>query len=787
MRFVLLICLCFFLITIQGQSIKVVDINTHYPIHNVLVIGSSSKQTSLSEKNGVIQLSNFTTLDTLYFQHPTYNSFTIPRSNITQDNFIISLKEKVIELESFAVTANKWKEKRERVPNFVSKMDRTALSLSSPQTTADILQNSGKVFVQKSQQGGGSPMIRGFGANKVLYVLDGVRLNNAIYRSGNHQHILNIDPLMLEDIDVIFGPGAVFYGSDAMGGVFLFNSQKPKKDDHTDGNFLLRSSSANNEKTGHFHLIKKKNKLGLVTNISFNQYGNLKMGSFGPDEYLRNNYVKDATGSNEVISNNNPEEQVYTGIKHYYLTQKITYDFTPYLKLDYGYYLSSTSDNPRYDRLLETIDGNPKYAEWYYGPQTWMMNRLSIDHSKTNFFYDKSSYTTAWQVYSESRHKRKLNSDWLMNQNESLSIFTFNADYQKNDIMYGVEYAYNNLQSYGFQNNVNNHQVESYSSRYPDGNNYHQVLALYTLYQKDLQNNWLLKGGLRYNYFNLFSSFTKGEHILNQEIKNSNSALNGSFGVVKTLNTLSLYSNLSTGFHAPNFDGLTKLFSPSANSILVPNPGLRPEHIYNFEIGGRLAEKRWTTVEVNLYYSYLTNPMVVRYSTWNNAETIEIQDEKLNVIALVNEGSAAIYGFNVSATQKFNRNLIGEISLFYQEGEDNKGITLRHIAPIYGKFNFRYKKGRLRADFYGLFSGAKPNSKMAPSELDKPTIYLEDQNGKLYSPPWWTLNLKSSYSFSKNILVLAGIENILDKRYRPYSSGIVAPGRNFTGTIRYSF
>jgi hemoglobin/transferrin/lactoferrin receptor protein len=35
-------------------------------------------------------------------------------------------------------------------------------------------------------------------------------------------------------------------------------------------------------------------------------------------------------------------------------------------------------------------------------------------------------------------------------------------------------------------------------------------------------------------------------------------------------------------------------------------------------------------------------------------------------------------------------------------------------------------------------------------------------------------------------MVNTGVENILDYRYRPYSSGIVAPGRNFIVSFRVS-
>jgi hemoglobin/transferrin/lactoferrin receptor protein len=44
--------------------------------------------------------------------------------------------------------------------------------------------------------------------------------------------------------------------------------------------------------------------------------------------------------------------------------------------------------------------------------------------------------------------------------------------------------------------------------------------------------------------------------------------------------------------------------------------------------------------------------------------------------------------------------------------------------------------------------------------------------------------MKATYSFSKFLHVSAGLENIFDERYRPYSSGITAPGRNAILAVR---
>nr|MCU0385755.1 TonB-dependent receptor plug domain-containing protein [Flavihumibacter sp.] len=116
--------------------------------------------------------------------------------------------EKIQELGEVVISFNKWEQQLNEVPNKITKINRTQIQLQQPQTAADMLAQSGSVFIQKSQLGGGSPMIRGFATNRVLLVVDGVRMNNAIYRSGNLQNVISIDPLALEAAEVVFGPGS---------------------------------------------------------------------------------------------------------------------------------------------------------------------------------------------------------------------------------------------------------------------------------------------------------------------------------------------------------------------------------------------------------------------------------------------------------------------------------------------------------------------------------------------------------------------------------------------------
>lgn len=93
------------------------------------------------------------------------------------------------------------------------------------QTTADLLNSSGNVFVQKSQMGGGSVVIRGFEANRISLVIDGVKLNNIIYRSGHLQNILSMDNNYLDRVEILYGPSSTIYGSDALGGAIYLSTK----------------------------------------------------------------------------------------------------------------------------------------------------------------------------------------------------------------------------------------------------------------------------------------------------------------------------------------------------------------------------------------------------------------------------------------------------------------------------------------------------------------------------------------------------------------------------------
>ncbi|MBL0100003.1 MAG: TonB-dependent receptor plug domain-containing protein [Saprospiraceae bacterium] len=130
-------------------------------------------------------------------------------------------------LDEIVISANRVPERRSDVAQQISLIKKEYILQQSPMNIADLLVSTGDVFVQKSQQGGGSPVLRGFEASRVLLVVDGVRLNNIIYRAGHLQNSITLDPSVLERVEILNGSGSTIYGSDALGGVIHFKTRNP--------------------------------------------------------------------------------------------------------------------------------------------------------------------------------------------------------------------------------------------------------------------------------------------------------------------------------------------------------------------------------------------------------------------------------------------------------------------------------------------------------------------------------------------------------------------------------
>ena len=796
---VLLIWVFIFTYDIQAQTIFVFDQQTGEPISDIYVYSSDKKTTGLTDKTGIVDISQFEDSSIIHFQHTSYYTLDINKQKFKKLKFRVGMIENFVKLNEVVVSASKWEENTTEIPNKIEVIKRKDIIFSNPETSATMLESGGEVFVQRSQMGGGSPMLRGFAANKILFIVDGVRMNNAIYRSGNLHNVLQADVNTVESAEVIFGPGTNIYGSDALGGVIDLHMMEPKFTDGEKWNYsghgLARLSTANFERTVHADMNASNEKWAFLASFTYSSFDDLKMGSNGNDYLKRPEYVVTDNGFDSIYRNEDQNEQKFSAYNQMNFIGKLSNKFSESVSWTYNLYLTTTSDVPRYDRLIEYDDDNLKYAVWNYSPQQWVMNSLELDFSAETKAYDNAVITLAYQNVKEGRQDRKYRDDWLRIRDETVNIFSLNTDFDKrlntsNSIYYGLEIVYNDVQSTGIKQNIHTKEEIATSSRYPDGGSKYFQSGAYLSYKKNFNNfPATFQAGARYSYVSLSSKFTDNSFydLPYDEIDLKNSALTGSTGFVYHPGSWQFTFNLSSGFRAPNLDDAAKIFDSEPGNVVVPNENLTPEYLYNAEAGIQKKFQNKASIQFTAFYSYLDNAMVRRDFTINGQDSIMYDGEMSKVQAVVNAGYAKIYGGSLLVTIQLAKHLGFKSAFTYIKGIDDEGFTLRHAPPMYGTSSLVYEKSRLKIELSSTYNTVVTYDNLAPTERAKPHLYAQDENGNPYSPEWWTLNYRMSYSFSDKFIANLGVENILDKRFMSYSSGIAAPGRNFVFSVRYSF
>ena len=791
-------------IALWSQEVKVLEESNNQPIAGVAIYNLEKTTYVITDESGKADISKFQVNEVLYFQNFLFKKKAVLKSDLAGLNYTVFLKGNVEDLNQIVVSASKFAQEKRDVPQKIVSIDAEAIAFSTPQTSADLLENSGNVFIQKSQLGGGSPMIRGFSTNRLLITVDGVRMNNAIFRGGNLQNVISIDPFSVQKTEITLGAGSVVYGSDAIGGVMSFYTWKPqlsyKEELYFKSNATVRYSSANTELTGHFDLNFGLKKWAFYTSVSFSDFDDLKMGTFGPEDYLRYNFVKRENGMDVVVANPDPEVQVPTGYNQINLMQKAHFEPSDHLKFDFGIYYTSTSDFPRYDRLLRTNgDGDFVSAEWDYGPQQWLMvNTQLTKTSSSSNLYDQMQANLAFQNFKESRRDRDFQSDIRTVRAEQVEALSFNLDLEKllspkTNLYYGLEYIYNSIGSEGFNLNINTGQKEPTVTRYPDGSNW-QSVAAYTSIKYKPNPEFIIQSGLRYNHVYSTASFVENNTFLNlpfNEADLNSGALTASAGLSWLPSDIMQWKlNFSTAFRAPNIDDIGKVFDSEPGAVVVPNNDLKSEYAYGGELGLKLNFSDRLVLDLGTYYTFLDNALVRRDFTLNGQDQIIYDGELSQVQAIQNASKAWLYGFEIAALFR----LTDELSLLTQyniidgieEDEDGIEVPIRHVAPDFGRTHLKWKRNTFELDFFAEYNSELSFDELAPSEKAKPFIYARDKNANPYSPSWYTLNFRSSYQVTPAFLVVASIENITNQRYRPYSSGIAAAGANFILALSYS-
>jgi len=785
----------------------VVDEN-NMPLIGVEAFTSDYKYGEVTDVNGVISIAEEFLDQELIFNYLGYKELTIMGRLIVNKGGMVSLlpTDQLIE-EIILIGRNELDP--DALPYNVQSIGATELSATNPQTSADALAHHANVYVQKSQMGGGSPVLRGFEANKVLLVVDGVRMNNAIYRNGHLQNAITIDQAMLDQMEVIFGPNALIYGSDALGGVIHFKSRLPKlnfqknKSLTFETNYYVRHSTANNEFTEHIDVNLGREKFASLTSISYSSFGDLRAGNNRSNKYpdfgLRPKYVETIDNEDIEVTNNKPNVQVGTAYKQFDLLQKLLYQASDELQLVYNLQYSNSTNVPRYDRLTELDGGQLQFAEWYYGPQQRFFSSVTMKHIRETKLYDKAIVIAAYQKIGEDRIERRFGRSARAIGEEDVDVWNFTIDFHKGKpedtrkFYYGLDYNYNKVRSLAFEEDIVTKLIDTnVLTRYPSAGSSMSTMGAYVqMHLSDSKQRRHLNVGARYtaNFLNFrynINAPIDWPQNLTDGIASHNDALIGSIGYVhNTTDGWQLSSLLSTAFRTPNIDDMAKI-RVKGNEVSFPNADLTPENSVNGEItiaksildqGGNQKLK----ISLTGFVTRLNNAIIREAFQQANGSPILVSGvDTFDIFANVNASRANVYGVSANLSYKLSTDLDLNSSFNWTRGKVLAPTErpLSHIPPIYGRVSLKYQKEKWSLQYVSRYNAKKPIEDFGDSS-DNPEYATPE--GAL---AWHTMNLYSNYNFTDKIQLSIGLENIMDKHYRQFASGVSAPGRNAIITLR---
>ncbi len=824
----------------QELNIQVLDAKSGEPLIGVTIYNDSQEYTNLSDENGSFLIpKDLDGKENINFSYVGYTPLTISFYDLKQKNIVELVSNNTTDT---IVIVGRRDDKKEDIPYQVSTVSNKTIEKLESQTTADALEKEGTAYIQRSQLGGGSINIRGFEANKVLMVVDGVRLNNAIYRGGHLQNAITIDPSSLDAIEVIYGPGSLVYGSEALGGVVHFRTKEPKlvplnskKEYLSQFNYGLRTSTASREQMLSFDFGYSKGNWGSMTAFSIKDYDDLKSGSKRPEEFPNfgeQNFVSDRDPllGIDVVVETNPDIQQGSGYGQLDFLQKFKYRFNKNRFLTANFQFSSSSDLPRYDSAQDTTISvnNLKYSEFFYGPQKRILGSIKyVDLTKSSF-YDRITAILAYQKIDEDRFQRRFANSRRESNKEDVHVMSASVDMdkrfdEKKLLQYGVDFQHNIVFSTAAKVNIfDNTSDLNILTRYPNNQATYSTGGAFANFRwVDLVPKITFDGGLRYSVASLTASYLPNNivdwpQVYIDGVTSTNSNLTWSTALAYKSDNWKIQLLSGTAFRSPNIDDFAKIRFRNGK-LVVPNIELQPEKTWSSELnvqhsyGNRGGDGWYVQGNLSAHYTQVKN-LITRVDS-NIIGELEVfaEGERAEIQTNINSDEGTIYGggaelllqkgkwtlkSNISqsfGTTKFVNNVIDTL------------VPLSHIPPLFGRTSLSYAYKKWDASFSVRYNGAKKVENYAVSDIEleedgtftidregtsdnfelTPSIINEKGNATFAgSYAWTTLNFYTSFQFSEKLKLSLSVENITDIHYRGFASGISAPGRNFILSLR---
>lgn len=789
---------------VHAQVVKVVDYENKAPVEQVTIYQPQDKIYLHTNEKGEVDLTIFHMKDTLYFEHPDYVGVRLTKQQIVKHKYRVELYRNMSVLNTIVLSVSRNVRQSLDIPREVHIFDASQIERRAISEVGELLLEAPGISVQRTQGAGGSPVIRGLEANRVLLVIDGVRMNNAIYHAGHMHHSITVSPFILDRVEILSGPSAI-YGSDALGGVIHFITKTPVVNSprRFRGRFMGRYATATEESTFHVDWTLSRPQWATLTSLSFSDFGDIQMGTLRLHGYDEWGIVRQYSNNTRTYYNEDPVpnpdllKQPNTGYRQYDLFNKTVVELDKHSRLIFNTQFHTTSDIPRFDKLTEYKNGRLKYAEWRYGPMQRFMFSPRWEWEARRPWTDKLRLITAYQNIKESRIKRKFGSLKRKFQKENLHVLSLNADAEvslprRYHLNYGAEVMYNRLKSkaYGRDLVVSGHTVTGLEgwyyvpTRYPDDKAVYTDLALYADVTKRFDKRHFLEAGLRFTQTYLYASWHELQlvDLPFRQVTLANFAVTPMISYIYSPGDWRITAHLGSGFRSPNIDDIGKI-REKHGKLLVPNAGLKPEYSYYGELGvGRRIPQTGIELKAYAFYNWLYNYIDRQPFRIDGQSQIMYDGEWVDMYANVNNGTAHIYGWDFIGDWHLTPRLKWHLDMSWLKGRKHNGEPMPSIPPF--KFHTSFESDNDYFDFIltAIYYAKKPLDEYdvigGADNLEQSPV--DPLTGEYVGfPSWYIVNMYFKLHISPRISLDLGVENIFDVHYKRFASAVSEPGRNF--------
>jgi len=613
----------------------------------------------------------------------------------------------------------------------------------SAKLTSDALRDLAGVDLQQTTPGQGAAIIRGLKGSAVLHLVDGMRLSNAMFRTAPTPWFALVPTTSVERLEVVRGTPASLYGSEAVGGVVQSVSRLPDFDGddvECTGELVAGFDSAELQQSVRATLDVGTRQLSSSLSAEYLTTGNRRVGGgerIGPSGYT-------SKGLRAVVRGRPTDERAWF-VDLQFLEQPGT---------------------PRIDELVAGYgQTEPSSSEFLFAPNQRLFAHLQHEYVAPTGIDWKID--AAWQRIADDRVTRDFGaSERRLEDNRSdLYGLTINASSGAGPVSWiaGVDLYHDEIRSARQSIDINDGSINTLAPRFPDGSTVVQA-GLFGNAQWRIAERQSLSAGIRFSDVQI--ELPDGTNI-------DPSRFSGDLGWIFDLSeSVQLVANAGAGFRSPNIADLGTLGNRPGNRFNVPNSSLSAENVTHGDLGLRHRSDRWK-FEIMLFALRYSDRIV---SVSTGGTTPDGRD----IVQSVNAASSSIHGIETGLTVELSDQLSLNAVLNYTRGEQRIGSVNEaadRVPPLNGYLDFSYDLDD-RWQFRAWLRAAARQDRLSPRDITDPRI---DPDG---SAGWASLGTSTTWSNDGGWQVTVSADNLTDKQYRTHGSGIDAPGRNFTATLR---